>query len=298
MPRCTAAFGGHAFHRYTVRMITGEIGIEGRRLEVARWGEAPLHAPALHGPALVLLHEGLGCVALWRDFPARLAAATGCGVFAWSRLGYGGSDPAELPRPLDYMEREATSVVSPVLDAAGIGACILVGHSDGASIAAYHGGVVRDARVRGLVLIAPHYFVEEMCLASIAAARQAYEEGDLRRRLARHHANVDNAFHGWNGAWLDPRFRTEFDIRPALAGIEVPVLQIQGDADPYGTAAQTEAGERGAPGRMRTLMLPGVRHAPHVEAPDATVAAIAGFASECLHFNASSPGEDPRFTAS
>ncbi|MDE2576265.1 MAG: alpha/beta fold hydrolase [Rhodospirillales bacterium] len=235
-------------------------------LETARWGEAGTRT-------LVLLHEGLGCVALWRDFPAALAAATGCGVFAWSRAGYGGSDRVPLPRPLDYMHAEA-ALIPAVLDAAGIGDCILIGHSDGASIAAIHAGTACDRRVRGLVLMAPHYFVEDMCLDAIAAARVAYGEGGLRARLARYHADVDGAFRGWNEAWLDPGFRA-FDITAAIARIAVPVLQIQGDADPYGTAAQPEAGAR-LIGDVRTLMLP-ARHAPHLEAPAATLGAIGDF---------------------
>jgi len=255
----------------------GEIRLDGRRLETGWWGPSPDIAPTF-----VLLHEGLGCVALWRDFPARLAEATGCGVFAYSRFGYGGSDPAPLPRPLDYMRVEARDVLPRVLDAAGVRRCILVGHSDGASIAAAHAAEVPDDRVRGLVLIAPHYFVEEMCLASIAQARRAYEQGDLRPRLARHHADVDNAFRGWNDAWLDPAFRTAFDIRALLGQIRVPILQVQGTDDPYGTQAQPLAAEREARCPVETLMLPGTRHAPHAEAPEVVLDAIAAFAGHFL----------------
>lgn len=264
----------------------GDIRLDGRRLETAWWGLGPAEAPTL-----VLLHEGLGCVALWRDFPARLAAATGCGVFAYSRIGYGRSDPVPLPRPLDYMQREAEEILPPVLTAAGIRRCVLVGHSDGASIAAVYAGAAGDPRIRGLVLMAPHYFVEEMCLASIAQARTAYETGDLRRRLAHYHADVDSAFRGWNGAWLDPRFRTEFDITDYLPRIAVPVLQIQGTDDPYGTEAQPRR-LQAVCGRSDTLMLPGARHAPHLEAAEATLAAIARFAAAC--FRDEPPGRVPR----
>lgn len=255
----------------------GEIRLDGRRLETGWWGPLPDAASTL-----VLLHEGLGCVALWRDFPARLAEATGCGVFAYSRFGYGGSDPAPLPRPLDYMQLEVRDVLPRVLDAAGVRRCILIGHSDGASIAAAYAGGTADDRVRALVVIAPHYFVEEMCLASIAQAKLAYEQADLRSRLARHHADVDNAFRGWNDTWLDPRFRTAFDIRALLAQIQVPILQMQGTEDPYGTKAQPIAGERGAPCPVETLMLSGTRHAPHAEAPDAVLGAITAFAARRL----------------
>ncbi len=244
------------------------LDIDGIGLEAASWGAAPAAAATL-----VLLHEGLGCVALWRDFPERLAAATGCGVFAWSRQGYGQSDPCPLPRPMDYMQREAAQMLPRVLDAAGVGRCVLIGHSDGASIAAAY-AAAGDPRVRGLVLMAPHYFVEAVCLDSIAAAKVAYETGELRRRLARYHADVDSAFRGWNDAWLDPRFRSEFDLTGLLARIAVPVLQVQGSDDPYGTVAQTAAMERARPDLVQTLLVP-ARHAPHLEAAAATLHGIA-----------------------
>ncbi len=249
---------------------TGRIAVAGR-LDAARWGAPP--------PGFLLLHEGLGSVGLWRDFPARLAAASGRGVFAWSRAWHGRSDPVALPRPLDAMRTEALEGVSPVLEAAGAARCVLVGHSDGATIAALHGALRCDPRVAGLVLIAPHYFVEAMCLEAIRAARTAYQAGDLRARLARHHDHVDIAFRGWNDTWLASGFR-DFDIRAALPAIAVPVLQIQGRDDPYGTLAQTAAGEAGM-ARVRTLLLP-ARHAPHLEAAEATLAAIAGFARDVL----------------
>ena len=162
-------------------MRRGSVEIEGRRLETAAWGPSPAAAPTI-----VLLHEGLGCISLWKGFPEMLATATGCCVFAWSRLGYGASDPAMPPRPLDYMQQEATRFVRPVLDAAGIGDCILLGHSDGGSIAALYAGTQHDARVRGLALLAPHFFVEDLSIAGIELARERYLTGDFRARLARH----------------------------------------------------------------------------------------------------------------
>jgi pimeloyl-ACP methyl ester carboxylesterase len=227
----------------------------------------------------VLLHEGLGSLALWRDFPARLADATGCGVFGYSRFGYGGSDAAGLPRPLDYMRREAREVLPRVLDAAGLRRGILFGHSDGASIAAIHAGSVGDPRVAGLVLLAPHFFTEPGGLAAIEAARERYAAGDLRRRLARHHRDVDVAFGGWSGAWLDPGFPAAFDLRPEVARIRLPVLAIQGEADAYGTADQLHALARQAPGPVEVLLLPGVGHAPQAEAPAAVLAATRRFAA-------------------
>jgi pimeloyl-ACP methyl ester carboxylesterase len=246
--------------------------VEGRRFEAAWWGGD------VAAPVLVLLHEGLGCVAPWRDFPASLARATGWRVFAYSRLGYGASDGIARPRPLSYMHDEARDWLPRVLDAAGIGACVLVGHSDGASIAAIHAAEARDARLRGLVLIAPHFFVEDVSVESIAAIRGEYERGGLRTRLARYHADVDAAFYGWNDAWLDPRFRA-WDVTALLPRIAVPVLGLQGADDAYGTAAQLEAASRLIAAPVRTRLIAGARHAPHLEAPEETMAEITRFVS-------------------
>jgi pimeloyl-ACP methyl ester carboxylesterase len=254
--------------------VQGEVLADGKRLEGAAWGPPPGEAPTI-----AMLHEGLGCVALWRDFPARLAAATGWGVFAWSRAGYGGSDPVALPRPLDYMTREARLAVPAVLDAIGFKHGVLLGHSDGASIAAIYAGGPAANRLTGLILIAPHLFTEATGLASIAEARRAYETGDLRARLAKYHANVDSAFWGWNGAWLDPGFKA-WNIEDAVARWRKPALLIQGDADPYGTLAQVRAIEARSPAPVRTLVLQGCRHSPHAEEPQATLEAIAAFCAE------------------
>jgi pimeloyl-ACP methyl ester carboxylesterase len=242
--------------------------LDGRRLETETWGPSP---------SLVLLHEGLGCVALWRDLPERLVAATGCGVFAYSRFGYGQSDPAVLPRPMSYMHDEALEVLPRVLDEAGIERAVLIGHSDGGSIAAIYAGAARDKRIAGLVLIAPHFFVEAQNIESIARIRVEYETTDLRSRLARRHADPDNAFRGWNDAWLDPRFR-KFDITGYLSGISVPVLALQGIDDPYGSVAQLDALDRHVKSPLETRLIEGARHAPHFEAASVTMAAIAGFA--------------------
>ncbi len=247
--------------------------IDGKRLEAAWWGPEPEAAPSI-----VLLHEGLGSVSLWRDFPERLAAATGLGVFAYSRFGYGRSDPAPLPRPLSYMHDEAREVLPRVLDAAGVRRCILLGHSDGGSVAAIHAGSHQDARVRGLALLAPHFFVEEIGLDAIREAKRNFETGDLRERLARHHRDPDMAFRGWNDAWLHPDFPRVFDLQPDIAHIRVPVLIVQGEADPYGTVEQVLLAEREAYCPVDSLVLPGVGHAPHQEAPDAVLAAVRDFA--------------------
>lgn len=227
-------------------------------------------------PTLVLLHEGLGCVALWRDFPLTLAARTGCPVFAWSRAGYGQSSPRPAPWPLDYMQAEGLALPT-LLTEAGIGDCVLVGHSDGASIALVAAGATRDPRIRGVVLMAPHVFTEDEGLASIEAAQRAYREGELRRRLARYHGeNVDCAFEGWSGAWLDPAFK-RWNLEAYLSGIRVPVLQIQGKEDQYGTALQLDAIARQVSGPVDTHLLADCKHAPAQEQPSLTLSLIADF---------------------
>jgi pimeloyl-ACP methyl ester carboxylesterase len=248
------------------------IQLDGRRLETAWWGPDTAHTSTI-----VLLHEGLGCVALWRDVPERLAAETGCRVLAYSRFGYGNSDLAVLPRRMTYMHDEALDVLPRVLDAAGIERAVLLGHSDGGSIAAVHAGAVHDPRIAGIVLIAAHFFVEDQNIASIARIRTEYETTDLRSRLARYHTNVDNAFRGWNDAWLDPRFR-DFDITGYLPKITVPVLALQGADDPYGTVAQLNVLERTIRSPLETKLIAGARHAPHLEAKPTTLAAIAALA--------------------
>jgi pimeloyl-ACP methyl ester carboxylesterase len=245
--------------------------IDHRFVETRWWGP-----PSEAAPTLVLLHEGLGCVALWRDFPEALAAATGCGVFAWSRFGYGGSDSASLPRPMRYMHDEALEVLPRVLDEAGVLSAVLVGHSDGGSIAAIHAGTVHDPRVLGVVMIAAHFFVEDINIASIRGIKAIYEQGDLRQRLGRYHRDVDVAFRGWNDAWLDPLFRA-FDITEQVARIQVPVLALQGTDDPYGTEEQLRMLERIARCPVETRSIAGARHAPLLEARQPTLDAIVPF---------------------
>ncbi len=248
------------------------LDLGGARLEYRLW-------PGPLKPGIVLLHEGLGSVSMWRDFPERLAHASGCPVFAWSRQGYGGSSPALLPFDPRYMHDEARHWLPLILQATGFDEMVLVGHSDGASIAAIHAGDRPESGLRGLVLMAPHFFVEDVSLASIAQARVAFETGDLRRRLERHHgANVDGAFWGWYRIWLDPAFR-DWDIQASARRIEVPTLLIQGADDEYGTLAQIEAAQSAIGAPITTVVLPECRHSPHRDQPDATVAAIAAFVS-------------------
>jgi len=233
------------------------------------------------GPTLVLLHEGVGCVGLWDDFPDKVAAATGAGVFVYSRAGHGRSSPAKLPRPLSYMHDEALQVLPLVLETIGFQRGLLVGYSDGASIATIYAGSVQDHRVRGLVLIAPHFFAEDCGIASIEQARKAYAEGDLRAEVARWHADPDNAFRSWSEPWLDPGFR-KWDITDALAYIRVPILIVQGQRDEFGTLRQIEVAQEECYCPVEVTMVKGARHAPQREASDVTLDAIADFTNRLL----------------
>ncbi|MBI5320361.1 alpha/beta hydrolase [Bradyrhizobium sp.] len=255
---------------------TGFLRIGAADLEYRMIGPAPDAAPTI-----VMLHEGLGSVGLWGDFPDRLQGATGCGVFAFSRAGYGNSSPVALPRPLEYMHIEATDVLPAVLDAIGFRQGLLLGHSDGASIAAIYAGSRQDHRVKGIVLIAPHFVVEDVSVKSIAGIKQAYETTELRTKLARWHKDVDNAFYGWNGAWLDPKFR-DWDISEYLAYIRVPVAIVQGERDQYGTMRQVEIAKEECYCPVDATIIPAAGHSPYREAPEATLDAITGFARAVL----------------
>lgn len=256
---------------------TGSLRIGTSDLEYRFLGPAPDTAPTI-----VMLHEGLGSAGLWGDFPETLQAATGCGVFAYSRAGYGHSSPVTLPRPIDYMHIEALEVLPKLLDAIGFRRGLLLGHSDGASISAIYAGSHQDHRVQGIALIAPHFIVEDISVQSIAEIRTAYETAGLRQKLARWHKDVDNAFYGWNSAWLDPKFRN-WDISEYLAYIRVPVAVIQGEGDQYGTMRQVEIIREECYCPVDVTMLPAAGHSPHREAPEATLDAITQFASAVLH---------------
>lgn len=244
---------------------------DGKVLEAFCYGAAPSEAPTI-----VMLHEGLGSARLWRDFPQRLAAETGFGVFVYSRAGYGQSDPVDLPRPLDYMTHEATAVLPDVLAAISFEQGILLGHSDGASIAAIYAGSIEDMRIRGLGLIAPHFFTEPDGLAAIRAAKNTYETGDLREKLAKHHKDVDNAFRGWNDAWLDPGFE-EWNIGEVIDYLRIPVLAIQGREDQYGTMAQIAEIESRLYSPLDVTIIEQCGHAPHSDKLDETLAAVSEF---------------------
>jgi pimeloyl-ACP methyl ester carboxylesterase len=248
--------------------VVRDVVVDGKRLETTRYDGDPAR------PAIVLLHEGLGSVSSWRDFPQRLTERTGCTVVAYSRYGYGRSDVLREPREPDYMHHEAEVVLPELLARLGVERPILFGHSDGASIALIYAGAHPGA-VRALVLEAPHVFVEEISVRSIAEAKIAFATTDLPAKLARHHADAGTTFAGWNDIWLDPRFR-DWNIESYVSRVSCPVLLIQGDADEYGTAAQLDAIVARAPD-ARVLLVPGAGHSPHRDLPELVLDRVASF---------------------
>jgi pimeloyl-ACP methyl ester carboxylesterase len=263
---------------------SGFLRIGAADLEYRMIGPAPGQAPTL-----VMLHEGLGSAGLWGDFPDRLAAATGAGVCVYSRAGYGASTPVTLPRPLDYMQVEALDVLPKLLDRIGFRRGLLLGHSDGASIATIYAGGVGDHRVRGVAMIAPHFVVEDISVTSIAEIKQAYETTGLRAKLKRWHSDVDNAFYGWNRAWLDPKFR-DWDISEYLAYIRVPVAILQGDDDLYGSIRQIDIAREECYCPVDVTIIAGAGHSPHREAPETTLDTISEFVERIFYFHEGSEG--------
>lgn len=243
-----------------------------------RWAGSGLRDAAL--PVLVFLHEGLGCVALWKDFPDTVAAATGLPALVYSRIGYGGSSPCDLPRPITYMHHEGEAVLPELLAVLGVQRHVLVGHSDGASISLINAGSGERPDLLGVVAMAPHVFCEDVSVSSIHAAGKAYAEGDLKPRLAKYHGdNVDVAFRGWCDSWLNPDF-LRWNIEGYVDRIKVPVLVIQGEDDEYGTAAQVDSIARRC--GAKTLMLPACGHSPQRDQPHASLRAISEFSRELL----------------
>ena len=248
-----------------------QITVQGRNLEVQRIsGRIP------GAPELVFLHEGLGSVSHWKDFPARVGEATGCPVTVYSRYGSGNSALLTEARPVRYMHDEGLDVVPDLLAQLQIENPILIGHSDGASIAIIYSGA--HDHVRGLVLLAPHVFVEDLSVASIAEAKVQFETTNLLEKLGRHHHDPAKTFWGWNEIWLHPDFRA-WNIEEYLPRIACPVLVIQGVDDQYGTMAQVEAIRRQVPGKVEILALENCRHSPQRDRPEATLEAIRKFVS-------------------
>ena len=229
-------------------------------------------------PWLVFLHEGLGSVSLWRDFPEKLARRLQCRALIYSRRGYGRSDALAGPRNVRFMHDEALQVLPKLLDHYAIEKPILIGHSDGASVALIY-AANHTANVMGAVLMAPHVMVEPISQQSIARITEVYEQGDLRTRLARHHAHIDDAFLGWSRIWLDPRFRL-WSLGAECQRLRTPTLLVQGEDDEYGTLAQLDAIAEVAPGPVERLVLAKCGHAPHRDHEPAVLDAIAVFADK------------------
>lgn len=247
-----------------------------------------------NAPVIVLLHEGLGSLGLWRGFPRLLHDRTGLGVLVWSRHGYGNSDPAPRPFGPDYLHREALEAFPELLDRLDIVDPLLVGHSDGASIAIIYGGC-SGRHVAGLVLIAPHVTVEDRALAGIEVVRRRYLDSDLPQRMGRYHRDPDAAFWNWNRVWLSPEFRS-WNIEECLAGLRCPVLAVQCEDDPYGTLEQLERVGAGVRGPYSRLVLPSGGHSPHESHPQEVVESIGAFV-EALTGEACSAGRPSASTS-
>jgi pimeloyl-ACP methyl ester carboxylesterase len=246
----------------------GQVIVDGKRLET-------LSFPGLGDrPTIVMLHEGLGSVSLWKEFPEQLARATGCGLVAYSRYGHGKSERLGEKHTPDFMHHQGKVVLPELLEQLGIERPILLGHSDGGSISILYAASF-PASPRGLVLEAPHVFVEDLTVDSIARIRSTYQTTDLAQKLGRHHDHVDETFWGWNDIWLDSSFR-DWNIEDCLDAIRCPVLIIQGEQDEYGTLAQVAAIQ----GRVRNaeaLILQNCGHSPHRDQPAVTISAISQF---------------------
>ena len=230
------------------------------------------------GPMIVLLHEGLGSVSAWKDFPENLCKVTGLSVFLYSRAGYGNSSPIELPRSVDFHSDEAVRVLPKILDAAEIERCILLGHSDGASIATiYASAKSLDNQAERLILLAPHIFAEEKCVTAVEQAIKAYEKGNLRKALRKFHGkNTECAFRGWSGVWTDLEFSC-WSIEEHLPFIKIPVLAIRGEDDPYNTVSHLDGITEKVSGEVECFNLSNCAHAPHKEQEEQVLMLIEKF---------------------
>jgi pimeloyl-ACP methyl ester carboxylesterase len=258
-----------------VRGDYGQVVIDGRRLETLPY------PPSVAGkPTIVMLHEGLGSVSMWRDFPEQLAAITQCGVLAYSRYGHGKSEAVRGPRGVDFMHHEAGVVLPALLQTAGIERPILLGHSDGGSICLIYAGSAPRVAPRALILEAPHVFVEDLTISSITKIRDQYAATNLSARLSRHHDHADEMFGGWVQIWLDPAFRS-WNIESSLDNVRCPVLVIQGEEDEYGTLAQVTAIQKRLPA-AEIAVLKNCGHSPHRDQSEVTLKVIAEFMRRLL----------------
>lgn len=249
------------------------ISAAGHRLEYQRIEADPKK------PVLVFLHEGLGSITQWRDFPQKVSAATGCPALVYARYGYGQSDVLEEPRPFEFMHREAQVALPELLAALEIDSPILVGHSDGASISLIYAGTGHP--LRGMVIEAPHVMIEQLNMNGIRAARHAFETTDLPQKLGRHHRDPEKTFFGWHDAWMSPGFQ-QWNIENVLPGIRCPLMAIQGEDDAYGTMAQLDTIAAQVGGPCELIKLADCGHTPHKEQPEKTFAAVTRFVRHLL----------------
>ena len=245
------------------------VTVQGRRIEYEF-----IEGSGRNRPTIVFLHEGLGSIAMWKDFPARVVEATGCKALVYSRYGYGQSDALSAARRVDYMHEEAQKALPEFLEKLDVQAPVLLGHSDGGSIALIRAGTSPGA-VAGVIAMAPHVMVEDRAIAGIKATKHAYDTSDLREKLSRYHASPDSAFRGWSDIWLAPDFRA-WSIEEFLPDIACPVLAIQGENDEYGTLEQIDRIARGA-ADVELLKLGACGHSPHRDQPDKVISAVKTF---------------------
>jgi len=250
--------------------------INGHRLEYVR---LPSAHPRAGMPPTIFLHEGLGSVGLWRDFPQQVADATGSEAIVYSRIGYGGSDPFPAPRTPRYLHEQALEDLPALIETLGLERPFLFGHSDGGSIALICAGSGRVV-LSGIVVLAPHVMVEDVTIAGIRAADEVWQSTDLPARLARHHADAPAVFAAWRDTWLTPAFR-DWNIEAYLPAIDCPVLAIQGEQDEYASMDQLDRIAAGAPD-VRLLKLDHCRHSPHKDQPEAVIEATRAFVEACL----------------
>ena len=229
------------------------------------------------GPTVVFLHDSVGNIALWRKFPERVAKASGLDVLVYERRGYGQSSDEVLPRPYDYQEQEGAVWLPRLLDALGIGDVVLLGHSDGASIALIGAGTM-GRRIRGLITMAAHVWADHLTIAGIEEAVRQFREEDLRDKLLRHHGHrTDDLFWAWPTVWLDKGFQESMDFSRWLDAIECPSMIIQGENDEYGVPEQVTAIVEGIGDNATPVFLPETGHSPHLERPDETLSLVCGF---------------------
>jgi pimeloyl-ACP methyl ester carboxylesterase len=251
---------------------------DGTMLECKSFGPSNPEAPTL-----VFLHEGIGCVDLWKNFPQQLSQATGLRSICYSRAGYGRSSSVSWPRPVTYMHKEALAVLPEILEKLEITDAILFGHSDGASISLIHAGGCPGSSVRAMIIEAPHVVIEELTVRSIGDLSEQYERGDLRARLERYHgANVDCAFHGFVDTWLVPANAASWSILDFVAHVQIPTLVLQGSDDQFGTSRQLELIKKTMPGSVNTVVIPECGHHPHFESQQFVLERSQRFVEEVL----------------